>query len=67
MSVKMEYKCDLCREVSPPEILKCIYYDSTVKNSDNSFGNYIIVSDIRTTDKHICKHCIEMIKSYKPD
>ena len=67
MSVRVEYKCNVCNEIIDREQLRCIYYNSVLQNEDESFGRYTIISNVTATDKHICLNCIKMINEYSND
>jgi hypothetical protein len=63
MSVKIEYSCDLCREkISDLTKLKCVYWDSTAKNLVGTFGRYTLITNCKSSDRHICDDCIMLIK-----
>lgn len=53
----IEYKCNMCLEVKPKEVLWSMYWKSDVFPQV-----YVLTKNIDATDKHICYNCINVIK-----
>ena len=54
---KEEYFCNLCGEKNEKENLKTLFW-----KSDTIPQRYVLLNDgWKTSDKHICKNCIELI------
>jgi hypothetical protein len=60
MSVKKEYKCDLCKTIKEKKKLLCFYW-----NSVKSPQSYALNMDVDRSDNHICFDCIEVIRKDK--
>lgn len=66
MSKTVTYRCNLCNETKPPSELYSMYWDSTkqVMQEGNSkkFGAYVLDTDARKSDRHVCFECCAIIK-----
>jgi len=61
MSKKIEYRCDLCHDVQKDlTVIKCFYWDSTIKNENNSFGKYVLSTILDKSGTHICDRCLNV-------
>ena len=55
---KEEYFCNLCGEKTEKENLKTLYWKCDIIPQ-----RYVLLNDgWKTSDKHICKNCIKLIK-----
>jgi hypothetical protein len=60
MSVKKEYKCDLCKTIKVKKELLCFYW-----NSVEIPQSYALNMNLDKSDNHICFDCIGVIKKDK--
>lgn len=61
MSKRIEYKCDLCKEIKTKELLTALYWKCDIIPQ-----RYVLNDFIDSCDKHICTSCIHLIKDYNP-
>lgn len=65
MSRIIKYTCNMCREEIQKENIKAFYFNATIANSNQTFGNYEVCNRINDCDSHICIRCIRLIKESK--
>lgn len=56
----VKYICDLCKEEKSKLDLACFYFKCDIIPQQ-----YMVVSNLDLSDKHICLSCIQTIKNSK--
>ena len=53
---KIEYTCNMCREIKKKESLMCMFYDS--------HQMWDMTADLSRSDVHVCEDCMKLISKY---
>lgn len=51
------YKCNMCGDIKSKNELICMYWDCRITPQQ-----WILSNDLNSSDRHICKSCISVIK-----